>query len=511
MAKTTLVVHTDGRRYRWKSWLHPRDRKGQFIETFAEVRTIAGMLGRVMGRGARNGTVRVRRHQDRKEFDIPSNMLEVLRRPGGKRPTPKQGPDVGELRSTRTKTPASPRGMRGAQNNETLAEWDSGGLRNHLAKMFRDNGDDLDDRYALGVAQWALFKDGRDRDDVAEIDRVIDDAREAAGLRRTPGDDYVQELMAQDVDEDDVTDFRVTQLEPKGDVEVGALVEESRVTPMRVADMPASAQEKLQAFVDNYGIDTKAIEDEFYEALQNEEYRRFGAIWYREEMQATAKRIAEATRGMKHPVSWQDALALVAIFSARNTWEGKNGNRWNEIHATRLAMAFASGAFDGLTARQVMDRADPKVTDRDSPDFWEFGYIRDKGFGLNGAALLLGEMNRDEALGKAKRKSFYSNGLEPDSNEDVTIDVWMANPLARYSTSNRTIQQWQSALSSGDPPKYLADLGIDASPVYMLMAEIVRRAHERGVADGLWDEGSVPSYTQAAAWIQQQVFERRGT
>lgn len=687
---TTWTVTSDGRRYLWKSWLHPRDRHGRFIETYAEIRTIAGMIGQVIGAGSRRGTVRVRRRRDRKEFDIPTTMLSVISRPGGGKPTSEQGPDVGELRSVRPRRPAAPRGLRGAQNNDVLAEWDADGLQNHLRSVFRRNSDDLDERYAVGVARWVLRKRGQDDKDPSAIDEVIDDAREAVGMRRTPGDDavralvggqdtdpwdaetgrpfrariwhrtneesaasirrtgfdpggesattpvfgpatyaglndrsgrdmdrslrfqegyeerleatvmlenplvvearddyteedllwgdapaemvadalgmnlrdFVEEVTGQrenvglangnrigqwlrrqgydgivyreralsdmmgsqvvvfdrdaialdgDDDDDDITDFRITALNPKVDVDNGPFTERSQVVPMRIKDMPATVQKRLQRFIDEYEIDTDAIEEEFYQALTNEEYRKFGSRWYREEMQAAARRIAEATEGMKHPVSWQDALALIAIFSARNTWEAQGtGNRWNEIHATRLAVQFASGAFDGLTARQIMTRANPKRTKVGSPNYWEFGYIRDKGFGYNGAAVLTGEMTRQEALGRAKRMSFYSNGLEPETNEDVTIDVWMANPIARHSNDKRDLEAWQSALSPGEPPQYLKDLGVNAAPVYVIMVELVRRAHERGVADGLWDADAVPSYTQAAAWLQQQMLERRG-
>lgn len=700
---TKYVVQPDGRRYIWKSWLHPRDAKGQFIETFAEVRSIAGMIGRVIGRGRRGGTVRVRRRGDDKEFDIPSRYLTVIARPGGKKPTSSPAPDVGELRQRASK-PAARKRLRGAQPNETLEQWDADGLGEHLRAMFRDNGEDLDDRYALGVARWKLRKEGKDDRDPQVVDAEIDRARRSAGLDPTPGFDEVRMMMGaeqnvrtaddaglrnEDVDtyrlplpklpqtlreadadvwkaqtgrpfrakvwhrtnkesaevirsegfdpySDAATDqifgqavylgvdddssrlgeqnLRATEgyeerldayvslrnplviegVEDYDDDEVlsgsvvdelvanalgipeytlnervtgnrdrppsrgqlreylarqgydgvvyrersysgmggsqvvvfdadavatdeemlpdsgGLFTEDAAITQVRYDALPPEGKADVDAYIAKHGIDLDGMTDDFYEALTRPDLVEKGRDWYSAEMQQTAKRIADSTKGKKHEITWQDALALVAIASGRNKWVAKDGTRVNERTVQRLVDKWASGDLDGLTAQQIMDAANPKTREAfDEDQRWTFGYIYGKGYGYNMAAFLTGEMTRDEALTGPKRRSFFSNGLEPGENMDVTVDVWMANAIARFSRGDLTLKEWQTEIGKKYPKKN-EKYGFYSSIAYFIVAESVRRAHERGVADGLLRPGDVPSVTQAVAWYRQQERDREG-
>ena len=74
------------RRQVWIEEEHPRDRKGRWIETGAEVRVWGGWLGKVI-RNVGGGRIEVERLTDGKHVIIHRNYLTVTKRPDGSDPT----------------------------------------------------------------------------------------------------------------------------------------------------------------------------------------------------------------------------------------------------------------------------------------------------------------------------------------------------------------------------------------------------------------------------------------
>lgn len=71
---------------RWSAADHPRDSKGRFIETGAEVRIFGGARGTVL-RNVGGGKIEVQRSSDGAKLIVHRNFLEVVKGAGGKAPT----------------------------------------------------------------------------------------------------------------------------------------------------------------------------------------------------------------------------------------------------------------------------------------------------------------------------------------------------------------------------------------------------------------------------------------
>lgn len=84
------------RRVVWVEADHPRDRKGRFIETGAEVRIWGGLMGRVV-RNVGGGRIEVAR-SDGKNVIVHRNYLTVTTRPDGSAPTDKRDANPSSLR-----------------------------------------------------------------------------------------------------------------------------------------------------------------------------------------------------------------------------------------------------------------------------------------------------------------------------------------------------------------------------------------------------------------------------
>ena len=82
--KDGRVVVQVKRRSVWREDLHPRDKNGRFIETFAEVRIWGGGVGRVVAM-AGGGRVEVERN-DGKRVVVDAGNVEVIKSPGGDAP-----------------------------------------------------------------------------------------------------------------------------------------------------------------------------------------------------------------------------------------------------------------------------------------------------------------------------------------------------------------------------------------------------------------------------------------
>ena len=82
----------------------------------------------------------------------------------------------------------------------------------------------------------------------------------------------------------------------------------------------------------------------------------------------------------------------------------------------------------------------------------------------------------------------------------MTMDVWMGAYLSRGS--KLTPKQAGARLSGSKEsfPQYLTNLGIEATPAYMILSEATMRAHQRAKELGYVDESWLPHQTQAAAW-----------
>lgn len=94
MTKTSPLQYKIGKPSGWDENAHPRDRKGRFIETGAEVRIWGGQLGRVL-RNVGNGKIEVERADGNKVI-VHRNYLTVTARPNGEEPTAVESEDVAE-------------------------------------------------------------------------------------------------------------------------------------------------------------------------------------------------------------------------------------------------------------------------------------------------------------------------------------------------------------------------------------------------------------------------------
>ena len=252
------------------------------------------------------------------------------------------------------------------------------------------------------------------------------------------------------------------------------------VSVVRLDDLPDSVRKKIDSYIQKYDIDIDGMADTILSAFGNPDVVEVGRNWYKNEFQAGAKKLAEKTGYPEDVVT-----AVIAITSARNRWSTKDGGRPNLETAEAFIQAHKRGLFDNATS---IDEIRQVFTE----------YPMGNGFGWNVVQLLNGNMTIDEAVTGTKRRSFYNNGLDPDNSENITVDVWMGAFLAQNSSIDP--DKIGNALSSSNPPRYLSDLGMSATPAYLMVTEATMRAHQRAIALGYVEDTWLPHQTQAAAW-----------
>jgi hypothetical protein len=248
----------------------------------------------------------------------------------------------------------------------------------------------------------------------------------------------------------------------------------------RLADLPEKARKRVEAWCESNGFDVDAAADDMLRAFDDPATVAAGERWYREEFGSAARGLAE-----RQGISVEEASAAIAITSARTRWADAEGNLINVRTAERFYQDAAAGKYDGMTAAEAA-AAVPN------------GYLMQRGFGQNVIAMIKGEQTIDEAVTGAKRRSFFNNGTNPDTDQSVTMDVWMGQFMVRNSAMD--IGKVQSALS-GSVPAYLSSAGHDVSVGYFALREATMRAHDRAVASGKVPERWLPMQTQATAWV----------
>jgi hypothetical protein len=75
-----------GKASKWNESLHPRDRRGRFIETGSKVKLFGGAIGEVVGRG-KGDLITVRRTDNNRLYNVDRGQMEVISRPDGSAPT----------------------------------------------------------------------------------------------------------------------------------------------------------------------------------------------------------------------------------------------------------------------------------------------------------------------------------------------------------------------------------------------------------------------------------------
>lgn len=178
------VLRTD-----WREEDHPRDRRGRFIETGAEVRALTGWLARVI-RNVGGGMIEVERHSDSERVKIHRNYLMVLSRPDGRDPTGR----VEDRPAPLTVQPASPNATEWAPppTEPQNVEGATGGLFDRVAAVDRDLAGRL--RNAARAYQAAMGNDTPDdeADKRAALSALLD---EVIARHARDDDDLYEEAM----------------------------------------------------------------------------------------------------------------------------------------------------------------------------------------------------------------------------------------------------------------------------------------------------------------------------
>jgi hypothetical protein len=97
-----------------------------------------------------------------------------------------------------------------------------------------------------------------------------------------------------------------------------------------------------------------------------------------------------------------------------------------------------------------------------------------------------------KVLGGTKRRSFYNNIMWPGQTDDVTVDTWMTDAMARALGMTHDQAASLAAEKTKDFPDTIG---------YMLIADAVRDAAERMSAV---NPGVTPDVVQAGYWIARQ-------
>lgn len=273
------------------------------------------------------------------------------------------------------------------------------------------------------------------------------------------------------------------------------------VEPRRIADLSEKAQANIAKFVETYEVDQAGIADQILQALSDPEARDAGARWYEEAYLAHAQELAD-----KYDTDLDTAAAVVAITSAQNPWSRVSASGEtvypNLDTAERFLSAWRDGEFEGVTtveeARQL-----------------KLGYPMQNGFGINVIQLLNGDVPLEEAVTGAKRRSFFSNGVDPYGSNELTLDSWMGqyllanSPVLSQMVPEKTgsggdvnygVEKVKSLLAGG-APKYMQEEGFNASAAYVTLADAIMEAHDRAIEEGIVPKDWLPHQTQATAWM----------
>lgn len=254
----------------------------------------------------------------------------------------------------------------------------------------------------------------------------------------------------------------------------------------RLDQFGEKAREGLDKYIADNDIDMDGIADDILTGFENPDLIDKGERWYREEFNKNAHKLAE-----EFDVPVETAAAVIAITSARTKWRYTDAKTARTIYknldvARNFLRLWRDGAFDGMSSEEAAKTV-------------RTGYIPNKGFGQNVIGLLKGELTIDEAVTGAKRRSFYDNGMFPDTSMSITNDVWMSVYLANHSSMSEKTAQ---AVLSGDGPLYLQEEGVHAKPGYLILSEAIMRAHEQSIERGLVPSTWLPHQTQALAWVK---------
>jgi hypothetical protein len=260
-----------------------------------------------------------------------------------------------------------------------------------------------------------------------------------------------------------------------------------RVPGGRVGALSEGARIKLGRWADKNHVDEDGMVSSVMEALRDPAARAAGGGWYREEFNAKVLALAEETGYPADVVG-----AVVAITSAQNRWSA------SDLSAPLGALQYPNLDTASRFLRMARDGAFDDVASEEEAKRVSTGYMMASGFGWNVIQLLNGSMDIDAAVTGAKRRSFYDNGMFPETSTAVTNDTWMGEYLVRHS--DLSYSNVQSALS-GKVPAYLANEGVHASPAYLVLSEAIRRAGEQAKGEGLIPEDWLPWQVQATAWM----------
>lgn len=321
---------------------------------------------------------------------------------------------------------------------------------------------------------------GLEREYVAEL-RLADDAVPMRDYIVTDGESYILNF-------DKVEVVRVT---PIDEFELDGVPDDLSkvVSPpqiKRLDQFGEKAREGLDKYIADNDIDMDGIADDILTGFENPDLIDKGERWYREEFNKNAHKLAE-----EFDVPVETAAAVIAITSARTKWRYTDAKTARTIYknldvARNFLRLWRDGAFDGMSSEEAAKTV-------------RTGYIPNKGFGQNVIGLLKGELTIDEAVTGAKRRSFYDNGMFPDTSMSITNDVWMSVYLANHSSMSEKTAQ---AVLSGDGPLYLQEEGVHAKPGYLILSEAIMRAHEQAIERGLVPSTWLPHQTQALAWVK---------
>lgn len=176
-----MTVEVKIRRSVWREDEHPRDRKGRFIETGAEVRVWGGFLGRVL-RNIGGGRIELERLDTGAHVIVHRNYLTVTKRPDGSAPTDRRADAPAALPEVPASPDAAPVDIPSdtVPNVDTPAE--SGNLYDLLSMAGRTDTADLV-RQAARDYQAAL-DNGTANDEADERDgllAILDDIDFAMG------------------------------------------------------------------------------------------------------------------------------------------------------------------------------------------------------------------------------------------------------------------------------------------------------------------------------------------